>query len=115
MGILDRFRRHMPMPARGAHWGPPSARGMATMEEVWWVCAALVRESERLGRRENLSLSIFLEHAAPDVAQVEIYAVLGHLEAEGEIANVRRPSDGNLRFDLTERLFRVAGGGAARA
>lgn len=109
MGILDRFRRHMAMPAR------PAARGMATLEEVRRVRVALVRESERLGRRENLSLSIFLEYGGAEVATVEIYAVLGHLEAEGEIVNVRRPSDGNLRFDLTERLFGVGGRATGRA
>ena len=106
MGILDRFRRSPTLSTRGM-----AARGVATLEDVRRVRAALVRESERLGRKENLSLSIFLEYGGEDVAAVEIYAVLGHLEAEGEIAIVRRPSDGNLRFDLSEKLLRAVGEG----
>ncbi len=100
MGLLDRLRRRLD--AITPH--PPDVG--PTLDDVDLVREALRAEARRLGRRDRISLAIFLEHTALDVTRIDIYAVLPHLAAEGEIANVEADSFGNQRFSLTERLTR---------
>ncbi len=100
MGLLDRLRRRLD--AITPH--PPEVG--PTLDDVDRVRDALRAEARRLGRRERISLSIFLEHTELDVTRIDIYVVLPHLAAEGDIANVEADSFGNQRFDLTERLIR---------
>ena len=72
----------------------------ATLADVETVRRALRAEAQRLGRRERLSVTLLMEHAEEDLRQVDLFQILGHLDAEGEIINVEQDSFGNLRFDL---------------
>jgi hypothetical protein len=98
MGLFDRFRR-----ATRDHVGaPPSQREVgASEQDLEDVRRALLREAQRLGRSHNLSLSAFLEHAEARVALMDLHAIVGHLAATGDLANVRPDSMGNTRFDVT--------------
>ncbi len=73
--------------------------------DVQAVRRALAAESRRRDRREGLSLSVFMEFTDLPLRGIDLYKILAHLEAEGELANVVQSSDGNLRFDVTDRLF----------
>ncbi len=73
----------------------------ATMADVDTVRRALLAESERLGRRNRISVTMLMEHSGEDLRRLDLFQIIGHLDAEGEIANVEQDSFGNLKFDLT--------------
>ena len=102
MGLLDRLRRRILHRIDAITPHPPEVG--PTLDDVDLVREALRAEARRLGRRERISLAIFMEHTELDVTRIDIYAVLPHLAAEGEIANVEADSFGNQRFDLTDKL-----------
>ena len=93
MGLIERLRRA----TRGPTIGPTPA-------EVARVRRALRMEARRRGQPTGLSMTQLLEHSTEPLRQVDIYAVIAHLAAEGEVTNLQQPSDGNMRFDLTEKL-----------
>ena len=95
MGLLRRWRRLTP-----AASGEDACR---VMDEVEVVRQALLEESSRIGRSTGLSLTMLLEHGASALRDIDLYVVLAHLHAQGEITNLQQPSDGNMRFDLTGR------------
>lgn len=72
----------------------------ATMADVATVRRALLGEADRLGRRERISVTMLMEHSEEDLRQLDLFQIIGHLDAEGEIANVEQDSFGNLKFDL---------------
>ncbi|MDE2745804.1 MAG: hypothetical protein OXI41_07425 [Chloroflexota bacterium] len=72
----------------------------ATMADVNTVRRALLAESQRLGRRERISVTILMEFTDEDLRSVDLFQIIGHLDAEGEITNVEQDSFGNLKFDL---------------
>lgn len=72
----------------------------ATMADVATVRRALLGEADRLGRRERISVTMLMEHSEEDLRRLDLFQIIGHLDAEGEIANVEQDSFGNLRFDL---------------
>lgn len=72
----------------------------ATMADVETVRRALLAESRRLGRRERISVSMLMENTQEDLRAVDLFQIIGHLDAEGEIGNVEQDSFGNLKFDL---------------
>ncbi len=98
MGLIDRFRRRFAIPS--------SARvdvGM-TEQHIDSLRGALLAEAQRLGRPTGLSLTVLLENTALDVRRIDVYEILGYLQAQGEIENVEQDSMGNLRWDLSDRL-----------
>ncbi len=72
----------------------------ATMADVATVRRALLVEAARLGRRERISVTMLMEHSGEDLRRLDLFQIIGHLDAEGEIANVEQDSFGNLKFDL---------------
>lgn len=72
----------------------------ATMADVAAVRRALLVEAQRLGRRERISVTMLMEHSDEDLRRLDLFQIIGHLDAEGEIANVEQDSFGNLKFDL---------------
>ena len=72
----------------------------ATMADVDTVRRALLSESRRLGRRERISMTMLMEYSEEDLRTVDLFQIIGHLDAEGEITNVEQDSFGNLKFDL---------------
>ena len=72
----------------------------ATMADVATVRRAMLGESRRLGRRERISVTMLMEHSEEDLRRLDLFQIIGHLDAEGEIANVEQDSFGNLKFDL---------------
>jgi len=72
----------------------------ATLADVATVQRALLAESQRLGRRERISVTMLMEHSDEDLRTVDLFQIIGHLDAEGEIRNVEQDSFGNLKFDL---------------
>ncbi len=72
----------------------------ATMADVATVRRALSSEALRLGRRERISVTMLMEHSVEDLRRLDLFQIIGHLDAEGEIANVEQDSFGNLKFDL---------------
>ena len=72
----------------------------ATLADVDTVRRALRAEARRLGRRERISVTLLMEYSSEDLRQVDLFQILAHLDAEGEIVNVQQDSFGNLRFDL---------------
>lgn len=72
----------------------------ATMADVATVRRALLVEAKRLGRRERISVTMLMEHSDEDLRRLDLFQIIGHLDAEGEIANVEQDSFGNLKFDL---------------
>ena len=72
----------------------------ATLADVDTVRRALRAEALRLGRRERISVTLLMEYSSEDLRQVDLFQILAHLDAEGEIINVEQDSFGNLRFDL---------------
>lgn len=93
MGLIERLRRA----AGGPTIGPAPA-------DIETVRRALRMEERRRGRSTGLSMTQLLEHSTESLRDVDIYAVIAHLAAEGEVRNLQQPSDGNMRFDLTEKL-----------
>ena len=93
MGFLKRVRRAFP--SRPAPIG--DARSDAAL-----MRRELAAEAKRLGRRDRLSLTLLMEHSEMDLTNVDLHGALRHLEAEGEIVDVRADSFGNLRFNLGE-------------
>ena len=102
MGLLDRLR-HRIVHSVDAVRPHPIEIG-PTFDDVDLVRDALRAEARRLGRSERIALSIFMEYTDLDITRIDIYSVLPHLAAEGEIANVEVDSFGNQHFDLTEKL-----------
>lgn len=98
MGLIDRFRRRFTVAS--------SARLDVGMSEhhIDSLRRALLAESRRLERPTGLSLTVLLEHTDLDVRRIDIYEILGYLQAQGEIENVEQDSMGNLRWDLSDRL-----------
>ena len=43
---------------------------------------------------------MLMEHSDEDLRRLDLFQIIGHLDAEGEIANVEQDSFGNLKFDL---------------
>ena len=72
----------------------------ATLADVATVRRALLDEAQRLGRRERISVTMLMEHSEEDLRRLDLFQIIGHLDAEGEIANVEQDSFGNLKFDL---------------
>lgn len=106
MGWLDGLRRSR---RAGAAQSPDRREVGPSLEDMARFRRALLDEAQRLGRTTGLALTIFMEHTDFDLASMEIYDVLGHLEAEGEIVNVQRDSFGNLKFDVTPMAERLQG------
>ncbi len=75
----------------------------ATLADVETVRRALSAESARLGRRDRISVTMLMEHSGEDLRRLDLFQILGHLDAEGEIRNVEQDSFGNLKFDLVKR------------
>ncbi|HJN93279.1 MAG TPA: hypothetical protein QGF05_11235 [Dehalococcoidia bacterium] len=106
MGLFDRFRRT----ARDDASGTTGQREVGPSErDLEDVRRALLREAQRLGRPQDLSLSAFLEHADARVARMDLHAIVGHLAATGDLANVRPDSMGNTRFDVTPMVEKLRG------
>ncbi len=105
MGLFDGVRRRLSElnQVREA----PQAEA-ATMADVETVRRALLAEAARLGRRERISVTMLMEHAEEDLRRLDLFQILGHLDAEGEIANVEQDSFGNLKFDLAGLTSRPA-------
>jgi len=95
MGLLDRLRRATA--PRGPIIGPTSS-------DVEMVRRALRGETQRRGKSTGLSMTQLLEHSTESLRHVDLYAVIAHLEAEGELTNLQQPSDGNMRFDVTPKI-----------
>lgn len=72
----------------------------ATLADVETVRRALLAESHRLGRRERISVTMLMEYSEEDLRTLDLFQIIGHLDAEGEIRNVEQDSFGNLKFDL---------------
>ena len=72
----------------------------ATLADVDTVRRALLAESKRLGRRERISVTMLMEYSEEDLRTVDLFQIIAHLDAEGEITNVEQDSFGNLKFDL---------------
>ena len=72
----------------------------ATLADVDTVRRALLAESQRLGRRERISMTMLMEYSNEDLRTVDLFQIIGHLDAEGEIRNVEQDSFGNLKIDL---------------
>lgn len=75
----------------------------ATLADVATVRRALLGEAQRLGRRERISVTMLMEHSEEDLRRLDLFQIIGHLDAEGEITNVEQDSFGNLKFDLRAR------------
>ncbi|MCY3920951.1 MAG: hypothetical protein OXG27_00965 [Chloroflexi bacterium] len=97
MGLFDGLRRKL---AALNDVREAAQAEEATMADVATVRRALLLESERLGRRERISVTMLMEHSEEDLRRLDLFQIIGHLDAEGEIANVEQDSFGNLKFDL---------------
>lgn len=97
MGLFDGLKRRLSalQDVRNA-----TQAEAATMADVETVRRALIGEAERLGRRERISMTMLMEHSEEDLRRLDLFQIIGHLDAEGEIANVEQDSFGNLKFDL---------------
>lgn len=97
MGLFDGLRRKL---AALNDVREATQAEEATMADVATVRRALLVEAERLGRRERISVTMLMEHSEEDLRRLDLFQIIGHLDAEGEIANVEQDSFGNLKFDL---------------
>ena len=97
MGLFDGLRRKL---AALNDVREATQAEEATMADVATVRRALLVESQRLGRRERISVTMLMEHSEEDLRRLDLFQIIGHLDAEGEIANVEQDSFGNLKFDL---------------
>ena len=104
MGLFDGLRRRL-----GAlnEVREASQATAATLADVDTVRRALEAEARRLGRRERISVTMLMENTEEDLRTLDLFQIIGHLDAEGEIANVEQDSFGNLKFDLVEPGSRV--------
>ena len=100
MGLFDGLRRRLS--ELNAVRDATQAEA-ATLADVETVRRALSEESKRLGRRDRISVTMLMEHSGEDLRRLDLFQILGHLDAEGEIRNVEQDSFGNLKFDLVER------------
>ncbi len=97
MGLFDGLRRRL----IGLNEVREASQAeAATMADVATVRRALLAESSRLGRRDRISVTMLMEYSDEDLRTLDLFQILGHLDAEGEIANVEQDSFGNLKFDL---------------
>ena len=97
MGLFDGLKRRLSALSEVREASQAKA---ATMADVDTVRRALVAESDRLGRRERISVTMLMEYSGEDLRRLDLFQIIGHLDAEGEIANVEQDSFGNLKFDL---------------
>lgn len=97
MGLLDRLRS-----AASAIRGPELDADIEA--DIAAVRRAIRAESERRGTRAGLSLTLLMEHADEDLRRVDLFQILAHLQAEGELANLDQDSFGNIKFDLARLL-----------
>ena len=97
MGLFDGLRRRLSALNEVREASQAEA---ATFADVDTVRRALLAESQRLGRRERISVTMLMEYSAEDLRTVDLFQIIGHLDAEGEITNVEQDSFGNLKFDL---------------
>ena len=94
MGLFDGLRRRL-----AALRAAPESEA-AALADVETVRRAIRAEAERLGRRQRLSVTMLMEFASEDLRRVDLFQILAHLDAEGEVCNVEQDSFGNLKFDL---------------
>ena len=97
MGLLDGVKRRF---AALNQVRQASDAEQATLADVATVRRALLKESQRLGRRERISVTMLMEYSTEDLRRVDLFQIIAHLDAEGEITNVEQDSFGNLKFDL---------------
>ena len=97
MGLFDGLRRKLLALNEVREASQAEA---ATLADVETVRRALLAESHRLGRRERISVTMLMEHSDEDLRTLDLFQIIGHLDAEGEIRNVEQDSFGNLKFDL---------------
>lgn len=97
MGLFEGLRRRLSVLNEVREASQAEA---ATMADVDTVRRALLAESQRLGRRERISVTMLMEYSEEDLRTVDLFQIIGHLDAEGEITNVEQDSFGNLKFDL---------------
>lgn len=98
MGLFDGLRRRVAA-LRSVQQAEQAQA--ATLADVETVRRALRAEAQRLGRREGIAVTLLMEYSSEDLRQVDLFQILAHLDAEGEIVNVQQDSFGNLRFDLS--------------
>lgn len=104
MGLFDGLRRKLSALNEVREASQAEA---ATLADVDTVRRALLAESQRLGRRERISVTMLMEYSEEDLRTVDLFQIIGHLDAEGEITNVEQDSFGNLKFDLATLGQRV--------
>lgn len=107
MGLFDGLRRKLSALNEVREATQAEA---ATLADVDTVRRALLAESERLGRRERISVTMLMEYSDEDLRTVDLFQIIGHLDAEGEIGNVEQDSFGNLKFDLATMKHRSTDG-----
>ena len=93
MGVFDGLRAKL-----AAFRAAPEIEA-ATQADVETVRRAIRAEVKRRGRR-RLSVTVLMEHAEEDLRRVDLFQIIAHLDAEGEIRNVEQDSFGNLKFDV---------------
>ena len=94
MGLFDGLRKRL-----GAIQTDPQAEA-ATMADVDTVRRAIQAEARRLGRRDRISVTMLMEHAQEDLRRLDLFQIIAHLDAEGEIVDVEQDSFANLKFSL---------------
>lgn len=92
MGLLDRMRRTVE-----AIRGPDLSGNVE--EELAAVRRAIRAEARRRGTRAGLSLTLMMEHTEEDLRRVDLFQVLAHLHATGELEGLEQDSFGNVRFN----------------
>lgn len=104
MGLLDRFRRRLQDEA-----GVPLGQREVGVTEADLAAfrRALLREAERLGRTDRVSLSVFMEHTDYSLAHADVHGMLLALAAAGDIVRLEQDSFGNARFDVTPMVERL--------
>ncbi len=99
MALFDRLRRRV---SELNDVREASQAEAATLADVETVRRAILDEAARLGRRERISVTLLMEHSQHDLRRLDLFQIIGHLDAEGDIANVEQDSFGNLKFDLAD-------------
>ena len=94
MGLFDGLRERL-----GALRAPPEVEA-ATLADVDTVRRAIRAESDRLGPGRRISVTMLMEHSDEDLRRVDLFQIIAHLDAEGEVRNVEQDSFGNLRFEV---------------
>ena len=74
----------------------------ATLADVETVRRAVRAEAARLGGGRRISVTLLMEHSAEDLRRLDLFQIIAHLAAEGELRNIEQDSFGNLKFDLGE-------------